>query len=150
MTVGPDQPGVGCAATPRGLSTTTMSSSSYSTTRPSTSRGGSAGRGGGSVTCSGSPASTRSDLAAVRPSRSTRPSPISSAALDLDSPNILAMAASSRSPSRPSGTASSRPPGAVIARRPPSGARPSQGRPSTSTPDYLVPDNPVPDYQIPD
>ena len=68
------------------------------------------GAAAGSVTCSGSPASTRSDFAAGRPSSSTRPSPISSAALDLDSPNILASAASSRSPSRPSGTASWRSP----------------------------------------
>ena len=44
MTVGPVQPGLGCAATPTGLSTTTTSSSSCSTTRPSTGsrRGGSA------------------------------------------------------------------------------------------------------------
>src|SRR5271166_4738111 len=104
------------ATRPRGLSTTMMSSSSYRTVRPSTGRGGSAGRGGGSVTCSGSPASTRSDLAAGRPSSRTRPSPISSAALALDSPNILASAASSRSPSRPSGTASRRSSGSVIGR----------------------------------
>src|ERR1700729_1756899 len=114
ITVGPDQPGVGCAATPRGLSTTMMSSSSYRTVSPATARGGSTGGGCGSVTCSGSPARTRSDLIAGRPSRSTRPSPMSSAALDRDSPNILASAASSRSPSRPSGTASRRSSGSVI------------------------------------
>src|SRR5579862_6561300 len=56
MTVGPVQPGVGCAATPRGLSTTMMSSSSYRTIRPATGRDGSAGRGSGKVTCSGGPA----------------------------------------------------------------------------------------------
>ena len=36
ITVGPVQPGVGCAATPRGLSTTTMSSSSYTMPMPGT------------------------------------------------------------------------------------------------------------------
>ena len=38
-TVGPVQPGVGCAATPGGLSTTMMSSSSYTMTRPGTGSG---------------------------------------------------------------------------------------------------------------
>ena len=73
-TVGPVQPGVGWAATPGGLSTTTMSESSYTTSRPGTVRGtGAVDTGAGSVTSSHSPAGTRSDLAAVRPPISTWP-----------------------------------------------------------------------------
>src|SRR5580658_4080801 len=85
-----------------------MSSSSNTTTMPSTATGGSGARGAGSVTMRSSPVSTRSDLAPARPPTSTRPSPISSAARDRDRPNILATAASSRSPSSPSGTEISR------------------------------------------
>ena len=70
--------------------------------------GAAAGGGGGSVTSSHSPAGTRSDLAAVAPPTSTAPSAISSAARALDRPNILAIAASSRSPSSPSGTGTCR------------------------------------------
>src|SRR5260221_656215 len=72
---------------------------------------------GGSVTSSHSPAGTRSDLPAGRPPTSTAPAPISSAARVLDRPNILAIAASSRSPSRPSGTGTRRWTGAVTPRR---------------------------------
>src|SRR3954462_3178182 len=49
ITVGPSQPGLGWAATPTGLSTTTMSSSSYRTVSPATgprpTRAPGAGRG---------------------------------------------------------------------------------------------------------
>src|SRR5258708_190045 len=80
-TVGPFQPGVGWAATPGGLSTTTMSASSYTTSRPGTGSGSGCGwAGGGSVTSSHSPAGTPSGLVAGRPPTRTQPAPISSAA----------------------------------------------------------------------
>ena len=65
---------------------------------------GSAPGGGGSVTDSSAPAVTRSDFTAGLPSSRTSPAAISSAAPAREKPNIRAMAASSRSPSRPSGT----------------------------------------------
>ena len=64
--------------------------------------------GAGSVTSSQEPASTRCDFAAGWPPTSTRPSATRSAAFARDSPNIRASAASSRSPSRPSGTGTRR------------------------------------------
>ena len=86
-----------------------MSLSSYTTSRPGTGRGtGAVDTGAGSVTSSHSPAGTRSDLAAGRPPISTWPPVISSAALVRDSPNIRASAASTRSPSSPSGTGTRR------------------------------------------
>src|SRR5690606_34517487 len=60
--------------------------------------------GGGSVTSSQAPARTRSDLAGCSPSTSTSPAAISSAARVREKPNIRDSAASSRSPSSPSGT----------------------------------------------
>jgi hypothetical protein len=60
--------------------------------------------GGGSVTDSSAPTVTRSDFTVGLPSMRTLPLPISSAAPVRDTPNMRAMAASSRSPSRPSGT----------------------------------------------
>ncbi len=66
--------------------------------------GGPAPGGGGSVTASSAPATTRSDFIAGLPSTSTSPAAISSAAPVREKPNIRARAASSRSPSRPSGT----------------------------------------------
>ena len=54
MTVGPSQPGLACAATPTGLSTTMMSASSCTTRRPGTTWGG------GSSEVSGSGSSTSS------------------------------------------------------------------------------------------
>src|SRR5689334_19333078 len=47
MTVGPLQPGLGCAATPTGLSTTTMSSSLYTMDSPATASGVVDGGAGG-------------------------------------------------------------------------------------------------------
>src|SRR5262249_52764161 len=75
-----------------------------------------AGAAGGSVPASHSPAGTPADLAPGRPPTSTAPVPISSAARVLDRPNILAIAASSRSPSRPSGTGTRRCTGALTPR----------------------------------
>src|ERR1700728_2664253 len=64
-TVGPVQPGVGWTATPGGLSTTTMSLSSYTTSRPGTDRGtGAVDTGAGSVSASHSPPGTRADFGA--------------------------------------------------------------------------------------
>src|SRR4051812_50133549 len=67
MTVGPSQPGLGWAATPTGLSTTTRASSSYRIVMPSTGRGaeGFPG-GGGSSTSSQLPAGGRAPLARGR------------------------------------------------------------------------------------
>ena len=123
-TVGPDQPGVGCAATPAGLSTTTMSASSCTIDSPGTGSGARAGvvGGAGSVTSSHSPAGTRSDLAAWRPATRTLPLVTRSAAVSRDSPNMRASAASSRSPSRPSGTATRRGMPVVTSGCPPPGA----------------------------
>src|SRR5204863_1847325 len=95
-TVGPDQPGLGWAATPGGLSTTAMSSSSCSTTSPSTGTGTTVGPslgvpgGGGRSTSSQLPARRRSDLPAGAPSSVTAPVADSSAALVRDRPNSRA------------------------------------------------------------
>src|SRR5450830_361902 len=110
-TVGPVQPGEGCAATPTGLSTTTRSSSSWTMRRPGTGSGGvcSTGAAGpGSSTSSHPPATSRSDFPSSRPSSVTWPSAASSAARVRDRPNRRARPASTRSPSRPSGTGSER------------------------------------------
>ena len=79
-TVGPVQPGLGCAATPTGLSTTTMSSSSYRTPGPSTGCGDDRRRpvrlGQGRPPAS-APADHRVRLAAPRaPSTATSPASI--------------------------------------------------------------------------
>ncbi len=71
MTVGPDHPGLGCAATPTGLSTTTMSSSSWTTLMPSTCLRHDLDRNyrrRRRSTSSHAPARTRSDLTAAPPS----------------------------------------------------------------------------------
>ena len=72
-TVGPVQPGLGCAATPTGLSTTTMSSSSWTIAMPSTTSGTRATgfTAAGMATSSMAPDSTRSDLAGGCPSTLT-------------------------------------------------------------------------------
>src|SRR3954452_14539485 len=110
MTVVPVQPGLACAATPTGFSTTTMSSSAYTTARPSTGRASTTGgpAGAGSVTSSQSPALTLSDLGRGMPSTSASPDSATAAAAVRDSPNSREMAWSSRSPSRPSGTGTER------------------------------------------
>src|SRR5690606_36799892 len=109
-TVGPVQPGLGCAATPTGLSTTMISSSACSTVSPATTSSGPviglAGSGSGSCTSSHAPAVSRSDLPAVRPSTATRPSSVSAATTVRDSPSSRDRPASTRIPSRPSGTGS--------------------------------------------
>src|SRR5690242_2080377 len=109
-TVGPVQPGLGCAATPTGLSTTTMSSSLYTTTRPATGSGTTAGAaaGAGSVTSSHDPAVTLSDLGRGMPSTSASPASTSVAAAVRDKPNNRETAWSRRKPSRPSGTGTAR------------------------------------------
>src|SRR4051794_22015855 len=115
-TVGPSQPGLGWAATPTGLSTTTMSSSSYRTVSPATGRGatGSPG-GGGSSTSSQLPPASRSPLPRTRPSTTTLPASATSAAAVRDSPNSRLSAWSTRDPSSPSGTGSARwTPGDVV------------------------------------
>src|SRR5436189_1688961 len=76
VTVGPVQPGLACAATPTGLSTTTMSSSRYTMRRPSTGSGGGAGTrpgGGGRVTSSQAPALTLSERGRGYPSTIASP-----------------------------------------------------------------------------
>ena len=112
MTVGPVQPGLGWAATPTGLSTTTRSSSSIDDAQ--------AGDGLGHDRDLPVRAAGIDDLeprARVQtgrscrpgvPSRVTCPSDARSAARVRLSPNILARPASTRSPSRPSGTGSAR------------------------------------------
>src|SRR4051794_38424487 len=106
MTVGPSQLPEGCAATPTGLSTTMMLSSSCTTRSPSTTCGGAkvVGAAPGSSTSSTEPARTRSDLLRTRPSRLAPPFSITVAAAVRESPNNRLSAASSRRPSRPSGT----------------------------------------------
>src|SRR5262245_49271240 len=89
-TVGPVQPGLGCAATPTGLSTTTMSASLYTTVSPATSAGSTAAgacAGPGSVISSQDPAVTRSDLDRAVPSISTSPASTTAAAAVRDRPN---------------------------------------------------------------
>ncbi len=77
--------------------------------------------GGGRVTSSHSPAGTRCDFAAGRPSTRTFPLVTRSAAVARDRPNMRASAASSRSPSSPSGTVTRRGPPAVTSGCPPAG-----------------------------
>src|SRR6476620_3593256 len=112
MTVGPVQPTLGWAATPTGLSTTTRSSSSWMTVMPgtgsATTASAGAASGSGRATSSQAPATTRSDLPTAFWSRVTAPSAARSAALVRDRPKSRARAASTRSPSRPSGTGSAR------------------------------------------
>src|SRR4051812_1366446 len=109
MTVGPSQPGLGWAATPTGLSTTTRSSSSCRIRIPSTGRGatGSPG-GGGSSTSSQLPPASRSPLPRTRPSTTTLPASARSAAADRERPNSRDSAWSTRCPSSPSGTGRAR------------------------------------------
>src|SRR4051794_15560357 len=106
ITVGPSQLPEGCAATPTGLSTTMMLSSSCTTRSPSTTSGGAKLVGGapGSTTSRTEPASTRSDLLRTRPSRLAPPFSMTVAAAVRESPNNRLSAASSRRPSSPSGT----------------------------------------------
>src|SRR5699024_1017598 len=107
-TVGPVQPTLGCAATPTGLSTTTMSSSSWMIRIPGTGSATTSSDGlaptAGSVTSIRAPVVTRVDLPAPAPSISMSPSVASSAARVRDRPKSRATAASTRSPSSPSGT----------------------------------------------
>src|SRR5688572_21778626 len=119
MTVGPLQPGDGCAATPTGFTITTTSSSSCTISMPST---GSATICTGAGACGIStsiqaPPCTRSDLPTTDPSTVTFPAAASSAALVREKPNMREMAASTRSPSRPSGTGRLRISGIVLTRR---------------------------------
>src|SRR5258708_21421371 len=83
ITVGPVQPGDGCAATPTGLSTTMISSSSYTIRRLSTVSGTTVTwvGGAGSSTSSSTPAATRDDFGAGTPSTVTKPDPILSTAV---------------------------------------------------------------------
>src|SRR6478609_4569232 len=119
-TSGPLHPTLGWAATPTGLSTTTMSSSSWTMDMPGTGSamicrlGLSAGRG--SETSSIEPAESRSDLTTDLPSSTTWPSAARSAALVRETPKSLATPASTRSPSRPSGTSTVRTSGMVASR----------------------------------
>src|SRR6476469_5030128 len=116
-TSGPLQPTLGCAATPTGLSTTTMSSSSWTIDIPGTGwamtcrLGLSSARG--NETSSIVPAESRSDFATVLPSMTTWPSAARSAALVRETPKRRATPASTRSPSRPSGTSTVRTSGMV-------------------------------------
>src|SRR5437764_8661563 len=109
-TVGPAQPGLGCAAPPTGLSTTMISSSACSTVSPATTSSGPVmgvtGSGSGSCTSSHEPALSRSDLPAARPSTATRPSSVSAATAVRERPSSRDRPASTRMPSRPSGTGS--------------------------------------------
>ena len=103
--MGPDQPTLGCAATPTGLSTTTMSSSWNTICMPSTSVATTTARRGAGIDASRiEPGMTRSDLAGARPSSGTWPSATSSLARVRDRPSRRARALSTRSPARPSGT----------------------------------------------
>src|SRR5699024_4429124 len=106
MTVGPSHPTEGCAATPAGLLTAMMSSSEYTTSIPSTSSalGTSGAAGSCRVTSTHCPALQPSDFDTVLPLTSTAPSTHKSAVMVRDSPNILDTAASTRSPSLPSGS----------------------------------------------
>ena len=105
-TVGPSQPTEGCAATPEGLSTTTMSSSSYTIAEV-----GHLDRDDPRLLL-GRPRRRRATRrrAACRTSTSTRPSMLTppasatSAAKVREKPSIFASAASTRVPSSPSGT----------------------------------------------
>src|SRR6478609_1260065 len=117
-TSGPLHPTLGWAATPTGLSTTTMSSSSWTMDMPGTGSamicrlGLSSGRG--SETSSIEPAESRSDLATDLPSSTTLPSAARSAAFVRETPKRRATPASTRSPSRPSGTRTVRTSGIVV------------------------------------
>src|SRR5205814_6323323 len=111
ITVGPVQPGLGWAATPTGLSTTTMSSSRYTIRRPSTGVGGSTGTavgGGGRTTSSQAPALTLSARGRGYPSTIASPASTSAEAAARDSPNSRDTTWSSRIPSSPSGTGRAR------------------------------------------
>src|SRR3954471_24912604 len=119
ITVVPVQPGLGCAATPTGLTITTMSSSSWTISMPWT---GAATICTGSAACgistsSQAPPCTRSDFPTTDPSTVTFPAAAISAALVREKPNMREMAASTRSPSRPSGTGRVRISGTVLTRR---------------------------------
>ena len=109
-TVGPVQPGEGCTATPTGLSTTTIESSSWMIRIPSTVSGmtTSGSTRLGMATSSVVPGVTRWLLATSTPSTWTWPAPASSAARLRESPNIRARAMSTRSPASPSGTRTTR------------------------------------------
>src|SRR5664279_2663817 len=109
MTVGPVQPGLGCAATPMGLSTTSRSSSSYSTTRPATDCGATERvSGAGKVTSSNDPPCTLALRGVAAPSRLTWPLSMRSAAAVRENPSSREIATSRRNPSSPSGTGNSR------------------------------------------
>src|SRR5438270_1217077 len=111
VTVGPVQPGLGCAATPTGLSTTTMSSSRYTMTMPSTRCGGTIGAatgGGGRVTSSQAPALTLSARGRGYPSTIASPASTSADAAARESPKSRDTTWSSRIPWNPSGTGSAR------------------------------------------
>src|SRR5438477_9920841 len=111
VTVGPLQPGLGWAATPTGLSTTTMSSSRYTIRSPSTGSGGAAGTavgGGGRTTSSQAPALTLSARGRGYPSTIASPASTSADAAARDSPNRRETTWSRRIPSNPSGTARAR------------------------------------------
>src|SRR6476469_5123829 len=120
-TVGPVQPTLGWAATPTGLSTTTRSSSSWMIVMPGTGSATTAAcaeaAGSGNETSSQAPANTRSDLPTGRWSRVTAPVAARSAALVRDTPKSRARAASTRSPSSPSGTGRARRSGIVAGSR---------------------------------
>src|SRR5690606_28218096 len=104
-TVGPSQPSDGCAATPVGLSITTMSSSWKTICISGTSTGTTCGSCFGvHSTSTQDPAATRSDLPTDAPSTRTPPSATTSAAKVREKPSIFARAASMRAPSSPSGT----------------------------------------------
>src|SRR2546421_1629338 len=120
ITVGPVQPGLGWAATPTGLSTTTMSSSRYTIRRPSTGWGGWAGTavgGGGRTTSSQAPALTLSARGRGYPSTIASPASTSAGAAARDSPNSRDTTWSSRIPWKPSGTGSARRSPSVVVTR---------------------------------
>src|SRR6478672_1222855 len=107
-TVGPVHPTLGWAATPTGLSTTTMSLSSWMIVIPGTGSAITFSVGlsstPGRMTSRRSPAATRSDFPAGWWLRWTSPALARSAALVRETPKSRARAASTRSPSSPSGT----------------------------------------------
>src|SRR6476619_3362394 len=107
-TVGPVHPTLGWAATPTGLSTTTVSLSSWMIVIPGTGSAITFSVGlsstPGRMTSRRSPAATRSDFPAGWWLRWTSPALARSAALVRETPKSRARAASTRSPSSPSGT----------------------------------------------
>ena len=154
---GPVQPGLGCAATPTGLSTTTMSSSACSTVSPATTSAGPAISrrplaARAAPPRASAPAASRSDLPAARPSTATRPSSVSAATAVRDrpeqpgQPGVHAHAVEAVGHREPAGVTHGRP-AACLGRRPspraaatrvPSSSRPSRASSTSSTPPVTI------------